>query len=245
MEATTVRPGAAPGTGAVPAVAGGGNEKPAAVAPVTPHAAVTAAKHGGLAGGRKREDGLVPGSKEAKAADLKKDAERKKLARAAERKPDPPAIPSASSATEAQPGAVAVVPGAGSGAPVPWEAAKLKPLVARLVKTAESLAVKQISSTAAKANLPGPILKEIEDKAAWHDLAKEAINESAPAVAAKWLNRTGMSAEHQDELVLGTAILDVAASHVLLLKRIEELVTKANPPVAPAAVPAAQPEKAK
>src|SRR5581483_9808460 len=61
----------------------------------TPHAAATAVKHGGLKGGRRRDDGLVPGSKEAVAADRERDAERKRRERDA-RRGDPPALPSAS-----------------------------------------------------------------------------------------------------------------------------------------------------
>ena len=92
------------------------------------------------------------------------------------------------------------------------------------------MTVHQITGLAEKANLPGEIIKDIQKEAAWNPIAKTALQTSAPRVAAKLLNTTGVSAEHQDALVLGSAIGSILAGHVLLIRRMRELIKKANPP---------------
>src|SRR5579872_2301004 len=104
--------GSTPPSGAAQAVAGNGNAVALGPVATTPHASATAAKHGGLRGGKKRDDGLVPGSPEALEADKKKDAERKRKEREeAKRATDPAPIPPVGS-PQAQAGAVGAVPGA-------------------------------------------------------------------------------------------------------------------------------------
>lgn len=187
---------------------------------VTPSAKETAPKFGGLRGGKKREDGLVPGSEKAIQADKEADAKRKRDERAAKREADPAALPAAGAGVGANAG----------GQAMPWDAGMLKPLFDQIIPTAERLSIKQITSLAEKAKLPGEIIHEIEKDAAWNECAKTALQISAPQVAAKWLNKSGVSAEHQPEVVLGTAVASIIGGQFLLIRRMKELIAAANPP---------------
>jgi len=115
----------------------------------------------------------------------------------------------------------------------------LEPLFEQLLPAVEELSVNQIASRAVKARLPGEIIKEIEADAKWSTPAKKALEIAGPQVAAKWLNRTGISAENQPEVVLGTAVASILAGHVLLLRRLDKLIAVANvPTVKPGQTPA-------
>jgi hypothetical protein len=208
-------------------------------------------------GGKRRADGLPAGSPEAIAADREKDRMRKKLARdRAAAMAEPPPLPGLGAVPPgAAPAAVgqAEAPGdsplaggaALAGSPMPWDSATLKPLFDQLIPTLETIAVGQLTSRATKARLPGEVVKEIERDAKFAPPAKKALEIAAPRVAAKWMNRTGISAEHQDEVILGTALASIAAQQVLLLKRLDKLIADANPAKAePAKPPAPNPAPA-
>ena len=76
------------------------------------------------------------------------------------------------------------------------------------------------------------MVREIETDAKWSTPAKKALEIAGPQVAAKWLNKTGISAENQPEVVLGTAVASILAGHVLLLRRLDKLIAVANAPTA-------------
>jgi hypothetical protein len=107
----------------------------------------------------------------------------------------------------------------------------LRPLFEQLIPTVEALTVNQLTGRAEKAHLPASLIKEIERDAKWSAVSKNAVNLAAPQVAAKWLNKSGISAENQPELVLGTALATIFASHTMLLRRLDKLI--ASRPTAP------------
>jgi hypothetical protein len=184
---------------------------------------------GGFRGGRKRADGLTPGSKEAVEADRKKDRERKKREYDARKAAlEPPALPSVKAALADSPAPPAAGVSAESGppapAPLPWQAETLKPLFEQLLPTVEDLTARQITSRAEKAKLPPDLLKEIARDARWPSPAKKAVDIAAPQVAAKWLNRAGLSAEYQPELVLFTAVAAIGANQQAVLHRLDKLI---------------------
>ena len=109
-----------------------------------------------------------------------------------------------------------------------WDPATLKPLFDQLIPTVEQVTVHQITTRAAKARLPGALIHAIEDSAKWSAPAKKAIELAGPQVAAKYLNKAGISAENQPELVLATAVASILASHVLLIRRLDKLIVAAN-----------------
>ena len=100
----------------------------------------------------------------------------------------------------------------------------MKPLFDQLIPTVEELHVDQLTGMAEEAKLPGEIVKEIGRDARWPGPARKAIEISAPQVAAKWLNKSGISAENQPEVVLGTAIVSIAVSHRKLALKLQKLL---------------------
>jgi hypothetical protein len=199
----------------------------AANAPASASAVATVPRFGGLRGGKPRKDGLVPGSTEAAAADRERDRRRKE----AERKVAEPApLPSLGlGAAVASPVTTPVAgevpqPGAAPVSFVPWDAQTLKPLFDQLIPTVEDWHVDHITGLVERAKLPAEIVKEIGKDARWPGPSRKAIEVSAPQVAAKWLNKSGISAENQPELVLGTAIVSIAVSHRQLLLKLKKLL---------------------
>ncbi len=215
-------------------VAGNGTSTPVAPVATTPDARQTATEFGGLRDGKRRKDGLTPGSPEAKAADRAKDAERKRLSRASQRGAEPPPLPSARATVENTPqtqaGDSGPMPGIASvpGGPVPWDSQTLKPLFDQLIPTVEKLCVTKISNMATQARLPGELVRDIERDATWSEPAKKALTLSGPQLAAKYLNKTGISAENQPEVIFFTAAITIASGHAMIMKRLEKLIVIAN-----------------
>ena len=194
----------------------------------------------GKTGGRPRKDGLPPGSPQAQAADKKYDSERHKLAReTAVQLAEPPALPSAL-APNAGPGP-APKPGllgelAGEEAPpVPWQPETLTGLVDDLIEAAEENRVGGFIAKCAEAGITGKLCKEIEADAHFPKTAKALLKHSIPRLAAKWLNRAGISAEWQEEISVLTAVILIIKQNAKLNARFEEIV-HANKQPAPAPV---------
>jgi hypothetical protein len=121
-----------------------------------------------------------------------------------------------------------LVAGPGAVPPVPWDAQKLKPLVVKLHKVAEKTLSGKLVAKAKRAKLPGVIIEQIETKSAWEAGAVEIINDAAPRVAAKYLNKTGISAEYQDEMALAGGYATIAGGYLVLAKDLDKLVKQAE-----------------
>ena len=115
-----------------------------------------------------------------------------------------------------------------SGGPVPWDSQTLKPLFDQLIPTVEKLCVTKISNMATQARLPGELVRDIERDATWSEPAKKALTLSGPQLAAKYLNKTGISAENQPEVIFFTAAITIASGHAMIMKRLEKLIVIAN-----------------
>ena len=171
----------------------------------------------GTAEGRPRKDGLPAGSEAAREADRREDAERKRLARDRERAAQPPALPAAGGAGAA----AAVVPAGQSltipveAGPVPWEADSLRPIAEELVNAWEDSRVDGFRSRAKDAKLPEPLVREIAKDAAFPAAAKRGVGIGAAEVVAKWLNKSGVSAEHKPEVLLAGCLVAILAQVVL------------------------------
>ena len=223
-------PGTPANTPSSQPVAGNGAGRPAQVPPVGPGAKDTAPRFGGFRGGKRREDGLVPGSPEAAEADRKKDRLRKKAER---KQPDPPPLPGITRpAVEGSPstpgGGLGTLPGTPVQPVLPWDASTVQPIVEQFLPAAEQLMSNQISSRARKARLPAEIVKEIEADAQWPADAKKALQLNTANVTAKWLNKLGVSAEYGPEIAFMTALSRIAGGHVLVLRRLDKLIALAN-----------------
>lgn len=199
-----------PGEKAFPPVPPGTGQEPPAQSAAPNPAAVLSAKHGGLAGGKPRKDGFVPGSPQAMEADRKKDRDRKAAARAvAEKLQQPPTLPSANLPGQpppAMPGGAPVPPVGPVPGFVPWQPEILAPICQRLVTIGDSLHCGKMEKLARKANLPEKVVAEIEKNSHFQPSTRIELQESGSRVAAKLLNKTGMSAEHADELRFSVAL---------------------------------------
>ncbi len=203
--------------------------KSAARVPAAPATQPPPAKRGG----RPRKDGLPPGSPEAEAADKKNDSERHKLAReTAAQVAEPAALPSAL-APGAGPGA-APAPGGGPLAPgedappVPWQPETLTGLVDDLLEAAEESRVASYLAKCQEAGLTGKLVKEIESDARFPRVAKALLKNAIPRLAAKWLNRSGISAEYQEEISVLTAVILIVKHDAGTAARLEKLIEAAK-----------------
>lgn len=191
-------------------------------------AANLAAKHGGKAS--RRRDGLVPGSPEAIEADRAKDRERKRR-KALELRGEPVPLPSP---LVAQPPAGDLPPSASDFGAVPWTADLLRPIFEQALPVAEGLAVQNLTEKARAAKLDAALVREVADGAKIHPLAKQQIIEGGAAVAAKYLNKSGVSSEHADEVRLLGGIVAAFAGYRAVAAKLDELAGKAPPPPPPA-----------
>lgn len=212
-------------------------------APAPVSAQQTAALFGGLRGGRKRTDGLPAGSAEARRADRVRDAERKRAQRLEQKaRTEPPPLPAVAPATmgAGAPGTAGLdlQPGLAPAAFVAWDAETLRPIFVELVPTVEELAVGRLTAKAAKAQLPTTLIKEIASDAAWKAPEKRAMILAGPEVTAKWLNKSGLSAENKFELVLATALLSIVRNNVALGRKLDHFIAQKGAPGGPPAKPA-------
>jgi hypothetical protein len=102
----------------------------------------------------------------------------------------------------------------------------LKPLFDQLIPSFEELDVSSVIDQAGEAKLPPELVREIAKDARWSAPTKKALELSCPQVAAKWLNKTGISAENQGEVVLCSAIATLLVSRRMLTKRLEKLIAQ-------------------
>ena len=190
---------------------------------------------GGLREGKRRKDGLVPGTQEAIEADREKARLRKAAQRAKSRAADPPPLPAASLANQPlAPGAdLGALPGleadpAFVAGPVPWDDKILKPIFVELIPTIEAHCMTSLQDAAAQARLPEVVQADITREAAWPESSRKLLLIACPQLAAKYLNKTGISSENAPEVMLATAIASIALSHTRLLSRIKAVGASAN-----------------
>jgi len=189
-------------------------------------------KFGGLKGGRKRDDGLTPGSAEAAEADREKDAKRKREERAAaavavaSSQPLPAKLSPVQSELPAQTGSPAAGVVAPSAAPpvVPWTAEIVKPFTSELIPVVEAVRVAKRTEKATAAGLSKDLIKEIQKDAHWPAVAKKTLDTSLPRLSAKWLNKSGMSAEYADEVAVGSALLMIWRADTAITERLDKLI---------------------
>ncbi len=206
---------AAPGAAAHAPVAGSGPANKSGNAAAASGAVASVPLFGGNRGGKRRRDGLVPGSQEALEADRKTDKERKqKIRESAHRLAPQPALPSVLP-SNADSGA-ALVNGEGIPAavapveqpPVLWEPGLLTDVVAEGVEWSEKRRIQKFREAAQAAQLPEALVRKITSDAQYVPAFKVTAIKRGPPAIAKLLNRLGISAEYSDE---GLFLFSVAA----------------------------------
>jgi len=226
----------APGTTGSPAAqtsASGASGNVGGKPPIGIPAAASVPAFGGNRGGKPRDDGLVPGSREALAADKEKDAKRKRDARAAERVVKPPPLPSAP-ANGNGPVAPAIngagaLPGAAPGVQsdaVPWDPAALRPLLEELIDGSEQSRVQKRQERAKAVGLPDRIVKELASGATYPAAAKRALALSGSNGTAKLMNSLGISGKYSDVAIAATALTAIIVSNKRSDAKFEELIAE-------------------
>lgn len=77
------------------------------------------------------------------------------------------------------------------------------------------------------------LIKEIEGDAHFPKSAKVLLVTSLPRLAAKYLNKSGISAEYQDELSVATAILLIVKHNREVSQKLDKLIAQTKAPKAP------------
>lgn len=186
-------PGVSEGTTPVASVAKGNPPGEVPRLASDPHAAVSSViRAGGDKGGRPRDDGLVPGSPEAKAADREKNrlAKQKQRERERERRAvteTPPALPSGlpdgPAATKAPSFDLPPVVEAGG-----WTAADFKQVIFDSLSFAEAARVKNRTAKAIRGGLSPVVAEQIGNSFAFPVETKTSLSTSSPEGIAKLFN---------------------------------------------------------
>jgi hypothetical protein len=222
-----------PGAGSTPAQPGAGSASGSVAAkpPAGIPAAASVAAFGGLRGGKPRDDGLVPGSPEALAADKDKDAKRKRDDRAAKKLADPQPLPSAPAngvhtVSPALNGAAALPGTAPIVQEIPWDPAALRPLLEELIDGAEQGRAEKRRARAAAVGLPDRVVKEVTAGAVYPAAAKRALALSGSNGTAKLMNSLGVSGKYSDVAIAATALTAIMVSNRRSDAKFEELITE-------------------
>jgi hypothetical protein len=206
-------------------------DKPA-IAAGSPGALVSVPQFGGNRGGKKRHDGLPPGSIQAKEADRKRDAERKRQDREEKRRlAEPPPLPSAvappgntNGAAPGVEGANGVGPSAPLAAPIQWQPEMLREFTDEIVNAIEQSRVAKFSALMREGGLPDLLVKRVAQDSHYPAGSKRAVQIATPRVACKWLNKAGLSAEYADEVALVTALGSILIQGRKLQSQLESLI---------------------
>lgn len=103
-------------------------------------------------------------------------------------------------------------------------------ITTEIIAAVERFQVNSLSQKAAK--VPGAAADfpdTVKADAAWDGVSKSALETSTPRVLAKWMNRTGVSSEHADELILAAAVLKIGVSHSILSSKLDKLIKESKP----------------
>jgi hypothetical protein len=193
-------------------------------------AAASVAAFGGNATGRASKVKFPAGTPEGDEERRRDERERKAAARAVARKMvEPPTLPSAApGVADSVPQKVPVQFG-GDGAevsapPVLWQPDTLTDLVSELLDAAEAGRVASFAAKCQEGGLMPKLCREIEADAHFPKTAKIILKRSLPRLAAKWMNKAGISAEFQDEVAVLTAMLLILQHDRKMSGKLDELI---------------------
>lgn len=82
---------------------------------------------------------------------------------------------------------------------------------------------------ATKAKLEKSTVADVKQKSQWNEVSKRTLDTYGPKVAAKWLNKTGISAEHAEEMAYLTAFGQIALADFMLNQSLRQLIKQNNP----------------
>lgn len=155
-------------------------------------------------------------------------AERRQAVRASEPPPLPPAaLVGTSPAPAGEPG-----PGAGPAAGavdfVPWSPDDVVAFTDELIELCETRRVDEFVKLARAGGLPEKLCREIEAEAHYTKQTKAGLKRTVAAVAAKWLNKSGMSSRNKEEVALLFFMVTVKLQGMRLSRDIKAAIAEAD-----------------
>jgi hypothetical protein len=102
----------------------------------------------------------------------------------------------------------------------------LKPALQELIPLLEELDVAGITEKCQQANLPKDLVKEISRDAHWPAVGKKNVELGGAEVAAKWLNKIGISSTNKGEVFLIAGLAGIYGSRRMLTARLDKLIAQ-------------------
>lgn len=102
----------------------------------------------------------------------------------------------------------------------------VRPALKELIPLLEELDVAGINERVTQANLPKDLAKEISKDAHWPAAGKMNVEMGGAEVAAKWLNKIGISAENKGEVFLIAGVAGIYAARRSLTNRLDKLIAQ-------------------
>lgn len=95
--------------------------------------------------------------------------------------------------------------------------------------TAEQYLVSRLTKKAAAARLGAELLKKIEADSRLDDVTRKSLLVALPRLCAKYLNKSGISAEYKDEVVVAICCLRIVQRQFRLEAKLDELIATMKP----------------
>lgn len=179
-----------------------------------------------------RADGLKPGSPEAVEADRRADAARKREARLKEKLATPPpplpagtppAVETMAGAPDAPADALAVL----QVDPVlAWSPDDFRQCAGELVELCEAWRIDSHTKRAAEGKLPGAVVKEIANGAAFPPGSKKSLSTSSPVTLAKMFNALKVPLAVKPIITTAPALAYIIVRDLQTSARIEKLIAE-------------------
>jgi len=116
----------------------------------------------------------------------------------------------------------------------------LTDLVGLLIDAAEKNRVADYLQKCNEAGLTEKLVKKIGEDARFPESAKILLKNSIPRLIAKWMNKTGISGEYQDEVAVMTAVILIVKHNAGVDANFQEILAELKKQkTAPAPAPAA------
>lgn len=120
---------------------------------------------------------------------------------------------------------------------MPWQPELLAGTLSELLTVAEDGRVAQYVAKCEEAGLLPKLIKEIERDVHFPPVAKTMLKSALPRLAAKWLNKSGVSAEWQDEITVLSAFVLIVLNDRKISGKLDELIAEKKKKEAEASKP--------
>jgi hypothetical protein len=109
---------------------------------------------------------------------------------------------------------------------IAWSPEDFREIISELIPAAEQQFVKGVTERAVKSKLAPDLLKDIERESRWDEPTKVALTKSLPALSAKYLNMTGVSAAYKNEGILALCLVRLWRKKGSLESRLDKIIAQ-------------------